>query len=267
MFAAVQEDKFVGFAAIDGQTVSPSASILTSTAIGSELKSAPIEPDMFDVQSGYLENIVSIVYQNKAYVALTKESGETENNRIYVYDFSLGNLKKQEASWVPWTGLSANDFTILNGTLYYGSSTANGFVYEMNTSTYNDDGAAIDSYLWSKEFPGLSEETNIFKDYRYAQLFFENSGDYFMDFTVKVDSDKGSGDTSQIDLDPGGSLWGTMRLGSDTWGGGNDEGELRKFIAPLRGKRIQFKFSNRNTADQKFKVVGMNFVYNNKGFR
>ena len=38
MYAAVQEDKFVGFAAIEGQTVTPSASLLTTTAVGSLLQ-------------------------------------------------------------------------------------------------------------------------------------------------------------------------------------------------------------------------------------
>lgn len=267
MFPALQNDKIVGFAAINGQTVDPSASLLTSSAVVSDLQSDKIEPDVFNIQENMLENIESIVYQNKAYITVTYGSGNSTNNRIYVFDFSLGRVKNQPFSWVPWTGLNANAFTILDGTLYYATSSADGFVHQMNTSSYNDNGSAINSYFWTKEFSGLPGDENIFKDYRYVQLFFENSGAWFMNFTKRVDSDSGSGDTQTIDLDPGSSLWGTMKLGTDTWGGGSDEGEERVFIAPTRGKRIQFKFSNQNVADQKFKVVGLNFVYNNKGLR
>jgi hypothetical protein len=268
MFAAVQNDKFVGFAAVEGQTVSPSASLLTSSALGSELQSNAIEPDMFLVQETYMRNITSMVYQNKAYVALTYGDGNTTNNRIYVYDFTLNRVSKQQkAVWVPWTGLNAAQFTVYGSSLYYATSTATGFVYKMNQTTYGDDGSAINSYIWTKEFSGLPGDENVHKDFRYAQVFYEKSGDYFMGFTAKVDSDAGSGNTTQIDLNPGGSLWGSMVWGRDLWGGGSTEGEYRHFLAPLRGKRIQFKFSNQNTVNQKFKVVGLNFVYNKKGLR
>jgi hypothetical protein len=267
MFPALQNDKIVGFAAISGQTVSPSASLLTSSAMGSELTSNNIEPDIFQIQEGQLDKIESIVFKNKAYIAVTYGEGNTTNNRIYVFDFSLGRIKAQPYTWAPWTGLNASAFTILDGTLYYGNAGDVGFVHEMNTSTYGDDGTAIDSYYWTKEFPGLPGQENTFKDYRYMQLFFERSGTYFMNVSKRVDSDKGSGDTQTLDLDPGGNVWGVMRWGLDAWGGGSDEGEERVEIAPSRGKRIQFKFDNQNTLNQKFKVLGLNFVYNNKGLR
>ena len=268
MFGAVQNDKFVGFAAVEGQTVSPSASLLTSSALGSDLQSNNIEPDMFLVQESALKNISSSVFQNKAYVAVTYGDGNTTNNRIYVFDFSLGRISKsQKKTWVPWTGLNASQFTVYNGQLYYATSTATGFIYKMNQSTYADDGTAIDSYFWTKEFSGLPGDENIHKDYRHAQIFFEKSGAYFMGFTAKVDSDSGSGNTTSIDLNPGGSLWGSMVWGRDNWGGGSSDGEVRQYLSPMRGKRIQFKFSNQNTVNQKFKVLGLNFVYNNKGQR
>jgi hypothetical protein len=267
MFPAMQNDKIVGFAAISGQTVSPSASLLTSSAMGSDLTSNNIEPDIFQIQESQLGKIESMVFKNKAYIAVTYGDGNTTNNRIYVFDFSLGRIKEQPFTWTPWTGLSASAFTILDGVLYYGNAGEVGFVHQMNTATYNDDDVAIDSYYWTKEYAGLPGQENTFKDYRYIQLFFERSGAYFMNISKRVDSDKGSGDTQTLDLDPGGNVWGVMRWGVDDWGGGSDEGEERLEIAPSRGKRIQFKFDNQNVADQKFKVLGLNFVYNNKGLR
>lgn len=268
MFGAVQNDKFVGFAAIEGQTVSPSASLLTSTALGSELQSDRIEPDIFQIQELYAKNVTSIVFQNKAYISATYGDGNTTNNRIFVFDFNAGRLnKKQKTSWSPWTGINASQFTVYNGFLYAADSTATGFVRKLNTSTYNDDDVAINSYYWTKEFSGLEGEENIFKDFRNAQVFFEKSGNYFMNFTVKVDSDLGSGNTSSISLNPGGSLWGTMIWERDQWGGGSSDGEIKKYLAPIRGKRVQYQFSNQNAVNQKFKVVGLNYFYNNKGLR
>jgi hypothetical protein len=268
MYPAVQNGKMVGFAAISGQTVSPSASLLTSTALGSELQSERIEPDIFGINEGKLSEITSIVYKNKAYISFPNGTSQLTNNRILVFDFSLGSLrKKQEASWAPWDNMNARDFTILDGDLYHGESSSTGQIQQMNTTTYNDNGSAIDSYFWTKEYSGLGGDESHHKDFRFSQMFVEASGAYFMDFTARVDSDSGAGNTTTIDLDPEGSLWGTMEWGTDDWSAGKDAKEVRMFLSPSSGKRIQFKFSNQNTANQKFKVIGMNFVYNNKGLR
>lgn len=267
MFPAIQNDKFVGFAALQGQTITPSASILTSTALGSELQSERIEPDIFDVLESNLDDIVSIVYQNKAYITVTKGAGSTENNRIYIFDYSIGRINGSQPSWVPWTGLNSNAFTILNGNLYFGDSTATGFVREMNTVAYNDDGAAIDSYIWTKEFSGYKGEENFNKDFRWAYFFYERVGNFDMNYSVRVDSSAGSGLTDQINLDAGGSNWGEFIWGQDDWDPGREDGEIKKALGTFRGKRIQFKFSNQNVANQHFKIYGLNFFYNKKGLR
>lgn len=267
IFAALQNNKFVGFASLSGNTVDPTATILPVSTAGSDLKSDRIEPDMFSVQESYLGNISSIVYKNKAYITLTYGSGSTLNNRIYLMDFSMSNLRKhQKESWVPWTGLNAAQFTIYNGGLYYSSSTANGFVYKLETGNYNDDGVAIDSYYWTKEYSGTDDEYNFFKDFRYANLLVDLSGSYYMSILYRVDSDKGSGTSVLINLDPGSNLWGVMNWG-DMWGGGSNQKEFRIYLGSSRGKRIQYQFSNQNTVNQRFKVHRMNFLYNVKGYR
>jgi hypothetical protein len=268
MFPAMQSNKLVGFAAVSGASVDTSATLLTVSAIGSDLKSTPIEPDVFAIEESAVDKITSFVFQNRAYISVPYGTGVTNNNRIFVFDFSISDLmKKQEGSWVPWTGLSAVQFTEYNGKLYYQTSNATGRVYEMNTSTYNDDGSAINSYFWTKEFHGLNGHETSFKDFRSIDLLFEKSGDYFMNFGYRVDSDSGVGKTIQLDLNPGGSLWGTMRLGTDTWGGGQSDGEEQLTLGNVRGQRIQFKFSNQNTINQKFSVKGLSFIYNIKNRR
>jgi hypothetical protein len=58
-----------------------------------------------------------------------------------------------------------------------------------------------------------------------------------------------------------------MEWGTDSWGGGVDQEDVRFDLGTARGKRIQFKFSNQNAADQRFKVHGLNYAYNLKGLR
>lgn len=269
MFPAIQNSLLIGFAAISGDTVDPEATLLTVSAAGSYLKSDRIEPDVFLMQSVNTDRISSMVFKNKAYIAVTYGEGQTTNNRIYVFDFSISNLsKKQEASWIPWTGINAEQFTIFNGKLYTIDSTSTGFVRELNKSgVYSDDGAAINSYIMTKEFPGVPGDEQWFKDFRDFNLLYEKAGGYFMDVFYKADSDSGDGNRLQISLDPGSSLWGTMIWGIDTWGGGNTAGEDKISLGQTRGKRIQFKFSNQNVAGQKFKIYGLQFSYNKKGRR
>lgn len=268
LFPAMQNDKFVGFAALSGDTVDPNATLLTVNAAGSDLKSDRIEPDMFLVQESQVSEISGIVFQNKGYITLSYGSA-TENNRVYVFDFSISNLSKnQEASWCPWTGIEAAQFTICNSTLYFANSNPDtSIIAQLEDGTYNDNGAAIDSYFWTKEFSGLNGQTNNHKDFREAALFYENSGDYFMNFTYRTNSDKGGGQKVQIDLDPGTESWGSFRWGDNRWGGGYDDTEDTFYLGAARGKRIQFKFDNQNTINQKFKVLGLNFSYNLKGTR
>ena len=269
MFPAMENDKFVGFAAIQGQTVEPTATLMTISATGSDLKSSVIEDDMFDVQESYVSNISSMVYKNKAYITVTKTIPNTENNRIYVFDFSIENLaKKQKFAWAPWSGLNAAQFTIYDGTLYYADSGDVGLVYSMNDTTYNDNGSAIDSYYWTKEFGGKPGHENMVKDFRWLHILFELSGVYYMDVTRVVNSLGGVGDTQQIDLDPGASLWGILVWGRDNWNAGGEQTEVKHPLGSLlAAKRIQFRFGNQNAVNQKFKVIGLNLDYNIRGRR
>lgn len=268
MFPAVQNDKFVGFGGLMGDVTDTSVTSLSIFTTASELKSDRIETDMFSIQEAYLGNISGIIYKNKAYFAVTYGSGNTTNNRIYVYDFSIQNLtKKNKAAWVPWTGLNAAQFTIYNGDLYYGTSAATGFLYKLESGVYSDDGTAIDSYFWTKEFSGHPADVNYQKDFRYCNLLIEKAGAYYMNVLYRTDSDSGSGYSQQVSLDPGGSLWNTMQWGRDVWGGGNAQEDYRLFLGGVRGTRIQLKFTNQNTVNQRFKVHGVTYAYNKKGMR
>lgn len=267
MSPAVQSDKFVGFAAIRGSTVDPAATALEVADAGSDLTSDRIEPDMFDVVEGSVANISSMVYKNKAYIAVT-DGISTTNNVIYIYDFSLSNLsKKQEGSWVPLSGLNAAQFTVYNGLLYYIASIASGFVYQLEATSYSDDGAAINSYFRTKEFAGLKGHENFEKDFRWANFMVELAGAYYMTVQYRTDSDVGEGQSKQIYLDPAGTTWGTLVWGAGNWDAGTGQRDAKIALGPSRGKRIQFKFSNGNVAARRFKIHWMTYTYNLKGKR
>lgn len=267
MFGAMQNDKFVGFCAISGSNIDPEASYLDASTNESDAKSSKIEPDMFEVQEFYAGNISAMVFKNKAYIALTYGDGSLTNNRVYVFDFSKSNVKNQEAAWSPITGVSAAQFTVYAGNLYYIESTATGFVNRLETTSYTDNGTAINSYLWTKEFSGNPGHENLQKDFRKLKLLVEKSGAYYMNVGWRVDSDNGAGTVKQIDLSSDADLWGTKNWGTMTWGSGKAQEEVTLSLGQTTGKRLQIMFSNQNTTGQKFKVIGLNFTYNIKGRR
>lgn len=268
MFAATTDENFVGYAAIAGQTTEATSTLLTIQASGSEFISDKIEPDMFKVQEAYVKNISATVFKRTAYISLTQGAGELTNNKVWVLDSSIENLSKsQKFTWAPWDGIAAAQLAIYDDKIYFADASGNGYVHEANTDTYNDNGVAIDSYYWTKEFSGRKGHENYTKDWRFANLLYEQPGDYYMNMNVRLDSDSGDGNISQVDLNPGGALWGTATWGDDLWGGGADEMDKKIFLGQLTGKRIQFKFSNQATADQKFKLIGLTLTYNLKGQR
>lgn len=270
LFAAIESNQFVGFAALAGASVEPSATLTTISSIGSDLKSYRISSDMAFVQSAYVDRITGITFKNRAFISVTYGSGETKNNRIYMMDFSRSNLtKKNQQSWVPWTGgnICPEQFAVYDNKLYYISSKADGFVYQLEDGSYNDLGNAIDSYFWTKEFYGNKSDINFYKDFRYINMLIDKPGAYYMNLVFRVDSDAGLGTAKVLDLDPGGNQWGALTWGTDSWGGGNEQEDITVSLGQMSGKRIQLKFTNQNTVDQRFKVHSLNITYNIKGLR
>ncbi len=268
LFPAVHSGQMVGFSALQGDAVQPSATLLTISNAGSEFLSDRVEDSVFEVQNTYISNISGITYKNQIFITVTYGSGSTANNRVFVYDFSITNLsKEQDAAWVPWSGISAAQFAVYAQNLYFGSSVADGFVHKLFNGTYSDNGSAINSYFSTKEFSGEDTEINYAKDFRYGKFLVGLLGNYNMGVNYLVDSDSGTGNLKLIDLDAGGNNWNALVWGTDTWGGGSTRQEVKVFLDGARGQRIQFKFSNLNTVSQGFRVFGQNFAYNRKGYR
>lgn len=267
IYPAIDQTKFVGLAAVTAQGSDPEASLTQVGAIGSELMTEMIEPDILNFNQGYVDSIASIVFKNKAYISFTNAS-LTYNNRILVLDFSNQNIsKKQTYTWAPWSGLNISQFCVFEGELYGATSTPNGFVYKLLQSAYSDSGLAINSYYRTKEFTGVPGHETWVKDWRSLSLLYEPSGAWPMGLFTYVDSDLGAGTAENIDLTPGSALWGTMIWETSKWEAGRAEIDLKKALGIYRGKRIAFKFSNLNTVGSKFKIVGISLNYNLKGQR
>ncbi|HRZ15348.1 MAG TPA: hypothetical protein P5110_07565 [Candidatus Omnitrophota bacterium] len=252
-----------GFLQFGGKDVLPSASFLTIASIRSAFISDKIEPTIFSMNAGYLKNTAGILYKNKIWWALPYSSS-TYNNRVLQYDFLRRDTSKQMGAWSLFSGMNFSCFAIHNGSLYAGSATANGTVYVLETG-YNDDGAAINSYYKTKFLPGETgklEAYGVHRVFRKLFLLLGLSGDWEIKVRTKNDFDAGTGNEQMIDVNPGGSLWGTMVWGVDTWGGGNTIKTERIDLPGSRGTDIQIEYTNNNTKDQYFKIHTAEVHYN-----
>lgn len=264
-FAATQNARFVGYGSITGSSINPSATALDGMIAGSELTSGDIETDMFNVQNAFVRNTSTMIFNNKAYIAVTYGTSTT-NNRVYIFDFSISNLSRsQKFSWSRYLGINAAQMTVYNNRLYYGTSLAEGRVYQLETDVYDDSSTGIDSYFWTKEFSGLDGHENYVKDFRRLRILVDMAGAFKMNISWRVDSDSGETAPFMIDLEPDSSVWGTMIWGVDKWGAGAVQKEFEVPLGSTYGKRIQFKFTNQGAAGQRFRVHGLNFTYNLRG--
>ena len=268
LFAACENGDFVGFAALSGASIDPSVSLLTRSQLGSDLKSNVIEPEMKQVPDGYQSQIAAMSYKNRGYITGPYGIGQATNNRMWYFDYSYENLgRKNKFAWAPWSGLSASQYTIYNNTLYYATDEETGFVYEMNTVQANDDGAAIDSYIWTKEFFGYHDDENWVKDWRWMNLYYNLEGAGDLSICVRIDS---SGETpteiATLSL-LGASIWDSFNWDAAEWDQAGTTTEKKLSLGAYRGKRIQFKFSNDNTAGVKFAIIGLRLTYNLRGLR
>jgi hypothetical protein len=268
IFPATENRKFVGFGAVVGNTIEPDATFLTVLTAGGDLISNRMEDDVDLIQDAQVKDISGIVFKDRLYICVSYGASQTTNNRVYVLNYGIDNLsKKQKFSWSPWTGLNANQFTLLDNELYYCSSTASGQVFKMLDGTYTDNGSAINSYYWTKELAGFRSEENNHKDFRYLYLLATLTGNWNMGINARVNSDTSDGDSYTVNLVNSTSLYGTAVYGTDLYAAGFDESEFQVFLGALKGKRVQFKFHNENTASQWFRIFWFKYAYNKKGFR
>lgn len=221
-----------------------------------ETISRKIEPTILTgMDSSFWQNIAITTYQNRLYITFTP-TGQTKNKKILWFDLNRIGDKGQPGSWSLWDGIELNTFAVHNGLLYGGGSAATGQLYQLETSTYNDSGVAINSYFWTKEIGGEDEGEldSYIKDFRQVYIWHGRVGNYNMNVRYRLDGDTGNGLAATINLNATTSNWGTMIWGVNSWGGTRSDFENRIPLSRLLGKRIQFRFDNQNAVNQSFKV-------------
>ena len=267
MFLGQQNKKITGFYAFSGNTTEPDATALRATTMFGDAKSDRIEPDTELFQNANKDRSVGRAWENKLWFTSTYGVGQATNNRVYQFDFVRRGNSRKIGSWVPFTGMSFNDFSVLDGKLYAATSDSTGFVYQLQDGSYTDNGSGIDSFFETKEFDGGKNLRHIDKDFRQANFTVETLGDWKMRLSHRIDSEKGDGNAQDVDLNPGGSLWGTASYGADPWGGGKTRIDQKIELGQSEGKRVSFKFTNLSTAGSGFKVIRGNCYFNTRGLR
>lgn len=266
LFLGQKNGKITGFYSFQGLNTEPDAVATRVTNLYAESKSDRIEPDVLAFDQSLKTDACAINFDNKIWMAVASSNTSTENDKVYQFDFITREGPTGDGSWVPFTGISASDFAIFDNKLYFGTSQSTGFVYQLEDGTYTDNGAAINSFYHTKEFDGGKTDRYFEKDYRYANLTVETLGDWVMDVKYIFNSD-GTGTGVDVDLNPGGGIWGTLAWGQGNWGGGETRKDVKIPLGRRSAKRVSFKFSNKNTAGSAFKVVRGNILYNRRGLR
>lgn len=226
-----------------------------------------IEPEIFTLAKNYLAQAVAITWQNKVWISVPYGATQPTNNMILQYDFVRGRQTQERTlgAWSKFPNMAISDMTIHEGNLYGGSADDTGFIYQLDTG-YNANGIAIDSYYKTMAIKGKPEHEEYTKVWRYAYITVECTGDWMMEIQYLIDFNDESGNSVQIDLDPGGSLWGTAIIGVDKYGVAIERKKVRVDFKNSVSKILQLKFGT-NTIDQYFKVHNAEIFYSLRGLR
>jgi hypothetical protein len=262
LFVGKLNGKISGFYLLSGLSVMSTS----DGAMRTQSISERIERDLLTAKSTLWDDIALQSYNNKVYVSIGL-SADTYPAHIYWFDINRLGDKGQPGSWSLWDGRAARVqcFTVHNGLLYAGSAIADGYVLQLEKSaTYNDCGAGINSYFWTKQFGGEAAIESWIKDWRKVNMWYGLPGDWNMRLARRFDGDPSDGQSTNVPLDPGGTLWGALTWGVSTWGGGTTETE-NQFGVPMPnlGRRIQLRFDNSSaTTDTYFQVHSVKFLMN-----
>lgn len=109
--------------------------------------SSKIEPEIQNINTTYYQKCCAIYHDNK-YMLSVPSGSVTTNNRVLVFQLLYG-------CWTIWTGWNISCFNEFVDTdkkvKLYGGDALLGNSYEL-LSGYNDNGVAIQSYWYSKQF-------------------------------------------------------------------------------------------------------------------
>lgn len=213
-----------------------------------------IENQFFNMETAHFDLIEGVTYKNKHYFSFPKDGDTSFPAHILVYDDTRVTKQGQPGIWYPWDGINVNTWVVHDGVLYSGDSQATGYVRKLFAGVYNDSGEAINSYFWAAEAGGEKKIEDHVKTWRKADLWYGLLGAWNMRLKWREGGAGGVGNTTNIDLTPGGTLWGAFNWGEEDWSAGNERQRLRYSLGILHTKLAQIGFDNNDTVGQAFSV-------------
>lgn len=172
-----------------------------------------ISDGLTNVNRSKLTNIAAFYWDNKFGFTYTTSSN-TQNSVGYVLDTRFGG-------WVKWNGLpmEVNHYsTYDDGTTkkIYGGSNSDGYMIEMFTTNYSDDGSAYSTIVGTKFFNGGMFD--IEKIWRNPTLWFKYISGGSIDCELWIDGTRKVGTASLLSSESGtgagADLWGASMFGT-----------------------------------------------------
>jgi len=225
----------------NGGPVAASTGTYTQVRADFVISLATQAPTLTDFTIGWNEGtarppMASAVYDNRYWLALASTTVATQNTGIFV--LSKGPI---------WTvfNIQAGALGIYKGNIYHTNNSSNGKVY-LDWQGYNDDGAAINAFVRSKDFTPDGFMTD--KIVKSLHLLAEPLGSYTLNSAYEVDR---SGTLYSFSPSTVSELSGVTSL--------NLPVPASTSYAPY-GKSLSLRFGN-DTVDQPMKVYGGALVY------
>lgn len=233
----------------------------------SEALSYNIEPSVLNFANDFLKNSVAVTFDNKTYLSVPGNPASRINDTLYLYDYIKGRdeVNKYSGAWSKFN-MSLSDMATWKGSLYGG--TYDGKIVQIDSTSHSDDSTAISSYFQTMAIYGAEEHRDNDKVWRKIRLTVDTPGNWDMTCSYSPDFYNTAGDSTKLNLNPGGAYWGdtSSNWGITSWG---PQYVRRTFTINLNtvvSKSIMFKFST-NTVNQYWKVYDMQLEYNLRGVR
>lgn len=234
-------------------------STLNMGVVNSDAISYNIEPDILQFSHEFLKNAVSVAYKNKLWISAP--SASVNNNVLYQYDYIRGKSTVGGA-WSKFTGMAFKDICIHDGKLM--STDYSGKVYQLDTGN-NDNGVAIPSFYSTMFIHGRPEHQDNIKVWRYIYITLATYGNWNLKVSWRGDYSTTDESYYNVNLDAGGSLWGSAIWGVGTFGSSIQQ-KVVKIPIHVVSKSIQIRFTGTNI-NEYWKVYNVNLHYSLRGAR
>jgi len=187
--------------------------------------------------------------KNKYWCALTS-SGGSENDRVFVFDYTLG-------AWSLYVGMSLSSCctVYIDGVEerpYFGDY--DGFVYRADYGV-NDNPIGVETAVSAYYYTNWRHYGDLINKKGVPQcVIYYQTSESVLTFAYTYDFQSGDQYSSNFSLSGGGDVYGSATWDSSTYG--YEGGGLRRRDLTGRGRVVRFKFEN-NTIDEAFQVDGL----------